>query len=116
MSVQKEEMQKKEMHGQVESSLPQNDASESIAPRLMTLQYNVDETAHIVVDGAHCATCAPHPCLRFCPAKCFTPNPKQGIDYYHAGCVECGACLLHCPRDAVKWEYPRGGFGVNYRF
>ncbi len=88
----------------------------AIAERLMSLQYKVDETAHIVVDGEKCRDCKPHPCLQFCPAKCFTPHPQQGIEYYYAGCVECGACLLHCARDAVQWAYPKGGCGIKYRF
>lgn len=91
----------------------------SVADRLATLAYTVDETPHIVVDGAKCRDCAPHPCLGFCPAQCFTPNDSGdggGIDYYYAGCVECGTCLIMCNRDAVQWSYPRGGYGIVYRF
>ena len=88
----------------------------SIAERLKTLQYNVDDTAHIVVDGDQCGECGTHPCLNFCPAKCFTPNGQGGINYYYVGCVECGTCLILCKKDAIRWNYPKGGYGVNYRF
>ena len=88
----------------------------SISERLTTLAYTVDEIPHIIVDGSRCRDCGAHPCLRFCPAECFTANEAGSIDYYYVGCVECGACLLLCPGDAVQWNYPRGGYGISYRF
>lgn len=88
----------------------------SIAERLRTLQYTVDDTEHIVVDTAQCGECDGHPCVNFCPARCFTWNDSGGIDYYYVGCVECGTCMLLCERDAVCWSYPRGGYGIAYRF
>lgn len=88
----------------------------SISERLTTLAYVVDETPHIVVDGSRCRDCGAHPCLRFCPAECFTANETGSIDYYYVGCVECGACLLLCAGDAVQWDYPKGGYGISYRF
>jgi ferredoxin like protein len=88
----------------------------SIAERLETLQYTVDDTPHIVVDGDRCRACGTHPCLDFCPARCFTPNGRGSIDYYYVGCVECGTCLLLCTPGAIRWSYPKGGHGVSYRF
>jgi ferredoxin like protein len=88
----------------------------SIAERLRTLHFEVDTTAHIVVDGDRCGECGGHPCVHFCPAQCFTPNGRGGIDYSYVGCLECGTCLLLCAEDAVRWGYPRGGCGISYRF
>ena len=93
----------------------------AFADRLATLHYNVDQQPHIVVDGEKCNGCGPHPCLGFCPAGCFTPKEVDGektggIDYYHAGCLECGTCLILCAGEAVRWGYPRGGHGVTYRY
>ncbi len=88
----------------------------SLQERLQTLQYTVDDTPHIEVDGDKCQDCATHPCLNFCPAGCFTPNEAASIDYYYVGCVECGTCLLLCREDAVRWNYPKGGFGISYRY
>ena len=88
----------------------------SITERLSTVQFNVDETAHIVVDGDRCRACDKHTCLTFCPAQCFTPTDSGGIAFYHVGCLECGTCLLLCAGEAVQWNYPRGGYGVSYRF
>jgi len=37
------------------------------------------------------------------------------IDY--AGCLECGTCRVVCnDKGIVKWEYPKGTFGVNFRY
>jgi len=92
------------------------DSSPNVNERLSTLHYTVDDTAHIVVDGDKCRDCGEHACLNFCPARCFTPDSRGGIDYYYVGCVECGTCLLLCRREAVSWNYPRGGCGISYRF
>ena len=88
----------------------------TIAQRLTTTRFAVDEMPHIVVDGDRCTSCAGHPCLTFCPAHCFSRSASGGIDYYYVGCVECGTCLLLCNEEAVHWNYPRGGAGVQYRF
>ena len=34
----------------------------------------------------------------------------------HAGCLECGSCLVICPLGAVSWNLPPPGFGVHYRY
>jgi ferredoxin like protein len=30
--------------------------------------------------------------------------------------LECGTCRIACPHSALEWEYPRSGFGVQFRF
>ncbi|MDH7479765.1 MAG: ferredoxin family protein, partial [Syntrophomonadaceae bacterium] len=43
---------------------------------------------------------------------------KDGeISFDCAGCLECGTCRVVCPRPgAIEWNYPRGGFGIVYRY
>lgn len=89
----------------------------SISSLLSTVHFDVDDKAHIEVDGDTCVGCPSHPCLNFCPAGCFTAAGDAGkIDYYYVGCLECGTCLIMCDRDAVRWTYPKGGYGISYRF
>jgi ferredoxin like protein len=88
----------------------------NITQRLNTIRYTLDETPHIIVEGGKCTSCRGHPCVTFCPAHCFTRSGAGGIDYYYAGCLECGACLVMCNEEAVRWNYPRGGAGIQYRF
>lgn len=87
-----------------------------LAERLETVAFTVDETPHIEVDGEQCRHCERHSCLTFCPAGCFTESTERRVDFYYVGCLECGTCLILCNEEAVSWNYPRGGFGITYRF
>ena len=81
-------------------------------------KFNVDEeTPHIVLDKAICAQCADKPCLYVCPAVLYKLEGNGEIGFDYAGCLECGTCRVVCKnKGIVKWDYPRGTFGVNYRF
>jgi ferredoxin like protein len=70
--------------------------------RLATLVFRADPEPHIVVQTDLCLDCAERPCLFACPTC--------------EGCLECGSCRVVCHREAVSWRYPRGGFGVRYRW
>lgn len=74
-----------------------------------------EEEPHIVLDKALCAQCAQKPCLVICPAALYTLKNDE-INFDYAGCLECGTCRLICQnKGIVKWEYPRGSFGVAFR-
>jgi ferredoxin like protein len=32
------------------------------------------------------------------------------------GCLECGTCRVVCAEQNVNWEYPRGGYGIQFKF
>ncbi|NPV74148.1 MAG: ferredoxin family protein, partial [Pelotomaculum sp.] len=39
------------------------------------------------------------------------------VNFDYAGCLECGTCRAVCPKEgAIAWGYPRGGFGVSFRY
>lgn len=83
-------------------------------------KFNVDEgNHHIEIDEAKCETCSSRPCLFVCPAKCYTADEQGRVSFDYAGCLECGTCRISCRQlgegGVVKWEYPRGTFGVTYR-
>ena len=76
-----------------------------------------DQEAHIRLNKEHCESCEGKPCTFACPAGLFTV--KDGaISFDHAGCLECGTCRVVCPKAgaALIWSYPRGGFGIHYRY
>ncbi|MDD4171567.1 MAG: ferredoxin family protein [Syntrophomonas sp.] len=89
------------------------------APALLGLdRFIVDEEeAHIVVDKEICRQCAEKPCLYVCPAVLYKLDKNGDISFDYAGCLECGTCRIMCKnKGIVKWAYPRGTFGINFRF
>ncbi|MBP2665147.1 MAG: fixX [Firmicutes bacterium] len=89
------------------------------ATELLSLnKFNVDEEEpHIVLDKSICAKCVEKPCLYACPAVLYKLENTDEISFDYAGCLECGTCRVVCKnKGIVKWVYPRGTFGISYRF
>jgi ferredoxin like protein len=81
--------------------------------------FKIDkESSHIRIDHDICRTrCILRPCLYVCPAHLYTMNEERDeilVDY--EGCLECGTCMIVCEEEALTWNYPRAGYGVQYRF
>ncbi len=88
----------------------------SLTERLALNKFEVDhEEPHIVVDKEACRECEKKPCTFVCPAGLYVWNGNELV-FDYAGCLECGACRVVCERKALKWDYPRGSFGVSYRY
>jgi ferredoxin-like protein FixX len=80
--------------------------------RVVGVQAAGDELrAHVVVaaDGVKRLLVA------CCPAHVYTEEPDGTISVEYAACLECGTCLAIAAPGALKWHYPRGGFGVQFR-
>jgi ferredoxin like protein len=80
--------------------------------------FQVDgEQPHIRIDQAICQTrCAIRYCLHVCPAHLYTLNDAGQVSVNYEGCLECGTCWIACQHEALTWQYPRAGYGVQYRF
>ncbi len=78
--------------------------------------YKLDKEAHIKVDIAKCRKCRVKYCTFVCPASLFSLDEKGDIKFDFEGCLECGTCLIACRECGIDWNYPKGGFGVQYRF
>lgn len=75
-----------------------------------------EEEPHIILDKTICAQCREKPCLVVCPAVLYTQKDGE-INFDYAGCLECGTCRVACKnKGIVKWSYPRGTFGVAFRY
>ena len=75
-----------------------------------------DEEPHIILDKETCAKCSKKPCTFVCPAALYVVKEGE-ITFDYAGCLECGTCRIACPSShMMKWNYPRGTFGVEYRY
>jgi len=88
-----------------------------VKARLGTTEYNFDseEHAHITINPDICKDCPHHMCMYGCPSLCFTLVKKQ-MTFQYEDCVECGTCDILCDRGSVKWNNPRGTFGVKYKY
>jgi len=80
------------------------------------VSYNIHPEPHIRIIRDTCHECMHKTCTFACPVRCYTWNETRGkIDFAYEACVECGTCLVVCDRDALEWNYPRGGYGVRFR-
>jgi ferredoxin like protein len=57
------------------------------------------------------------PAVRICPAGCYSENEQAAVVLNVDGCLECGTCRIICTTYRnVDWEYPRGGYGILFKF
>ncbi|HBA54969.1 MAG TPA: hypothetical protein DCZ04_11100 [Syntrophorhabdus aromaticivorans] len=80
--------------------------------------FRTDSESHITIDHEICRRrCTIKYCLFVCPGHLYTYNEEADeVVVEYAGCLECGTCKIACTEGAIKWVYPRGEFGVQYRF
>lgn len=90
---------------------------ESIEAKLAKVTINIDKEAHISVKKELCGECEEKPCIPACPAANYDwEESGDQLVFNHEGCLECGTCRFICPLDAIEWSYPRGEFGVRFRW
>jgi len=77
--------------------------------------WDVDSKPHIIVDYEKCKRCEPRPCVKLCPGGCYTLVGEE-ILFSYEGCLECGTCRIICLEEAITWNYPLSGRGIQYRF
>lgn len=91
-----------------------------VEEKLYQNRYVVDEgQPHIrILDPKVCAeSCDSQPCTFCCPAGCYLKTEEGGVNLLTDGCLECGTCRVICQDQGnIAWEYPRGGFGIQYKF
>lgn len=86
--------------------------------RLYLVKYNPDKVSHLVImDRETCLRCEFKPCQFFCPAQVYSWDEETNrINVAYEGCFECGACRTGCPYLNIEWHYPKGGYGVSFRY
>lgn len=89
----------------------------NVEEKLFQNRYRVDAgRPHIRVKNLDvCATCAMQPCTVCCPAGCWRVEDGH-IELVVDGCLECGTCRIVCEWKNVDWNFPRGGFGILFKF
>ena len=90
-----------------------NENKKSIQDKLATIKYNCSNKSHLGVDLKKCATCKEKTCTFICPASVYELDENlDEIVVRYENCLECGACRIACPKNAISWEYPPSGCGV----
>lgn len=91
-----------------------------IEEKLYQNRYIVDESRpHIHIRSADVCSgsCSAKPCTVCCPAACYTLGDDGGVTLATDGCLECGTCRVICQDNKnIAWDYPRGGYGISYKF
>lgn len=91
-----------------------------VEERLFQNRYRVDPgRAHIrITDPSVCTVdCHSKPCTFCCPAGCYTKEGDGRVTLITDGCMECGTCRIICTEFRnIQWEYPRGGYGILFKF
>ena len=92
----------------------------NVEEKLFQNRYRVDAgRPHISIrDLDVCRSqCTTQQCTSCCPAGCYTAEGNSAVTLITDGCLECGTCRVICTEfHNVDWEYPRGGFGVLFKF
>ena len=89
-----------------------------IEEKLAIDAFKTDKESHIKINHVICrTTCATRYCLTVCPGHLYAYNAESDeITVEFAGCLECGTCKIACKDGAIEWVYPRGEYGVQYRY
>ncbi|MEN2974644.1 MAG: 4Fe-4S dicluster domain-containing protein [Candidatus Caldarchaeales archaeon] len=88
----------------------------TVEERLALTKIEIHSEPHIILELEKCKNCNLRLCISSCPAGLFTVDDSGEVKFTYEGCLECGACRILCPEGSIKWSYPPGGFGVQYRF
>lgn len=89
-----------------------------VEDKLYQNRYLVDAgRPHITVRPHTVPTPALRSLLTACPARCYELNDAGQVEITADGCMECGTCrVIAEPSGDIAWSYPRGGYGVLYKF
>ncbi len=89
-----------------------------VEEKLFQNRYQVDAgRPHITVRPHETPSPALLALTKVCPAKCYEENERGQVEITVDGCMECGTCRMLCEASGdIEWSYPRGGFGVLFKF
>lgn len=84
--------------------------------KLFLNRFNADSVSHLkIISREVCLGCRFKPCTMFCSAGVYKWEEDR-ITIAYEGCLECGTCRIGCPYANIQWDYPRGGFGISYKY
>lgn len=97
--------------------MDENKIPDSLDDKLYKVKCNADEVSHLKADRAECNECVSKICEIICPAGVYEwDDMAKTLIINYENCLECGACRIACEKKCLKWEYPRGGKGVVFKY
>jgi len=89
-----------------------------IEEKLALNAFKTDKESHIKIDQEICRKkCTRRHCLFVCPGHLYSYDEENSVvSVEFAGCLECGTCKIACTQGAIEWVYPKGEYGVQYRY
>ncbi|HIJ66133.1 MAG TPA: 4Fe-4S dicluster domain-containing protein [Candidatus Hydrogenedentes bacterium] len=88
-----------------------------IEDKLSKVQFINHADSHLAVrDQQTCRRCVLRPCVDVCPGAVYDYSNEEGLSVAYENCLECGSCKIVCEFDNIEWNYPPGGFGVDYQW
>ena len=89
-----------------------------VEDKLFYNRYLVDiGRPHITVTAHETPSANLKAMLTACPARCYALNDQGQVEVTVDGCIECGTCRVLCEEGGdIVWNYPRGGYGVLFKF
>ena len=89
----------------------------TVEDKLGKTKFTVDEShSHITVDRDYLDKEEAKRLCSVCPAGLYKLDEQGRLQFSYLGCLECGTCRLICDQNNVDWNYPRGGFGILFKF
>jgi len=93
-----------------------SNTTSSVREKLSVTRFSHHPESHVAVrDQAVCRDCVLKLCVDICPGNVYRYTEDPGLTIAHETCLECGSCRIVCEFDNLEWDYPPGGFGVDYR-
>lgn len=85
----------------------------TIEEKLYVTRFTPNTESHIKTNQDICITCKGKECTKFCPANVFAWSQIDDVLIIgYENCLECGACKIGCPYEAIEYSHPKPGFGV----
>jgi ferredoxin like protein len=96
-----------------------------MSAQIARVEEKLFQNRYLVDSGRPHITIAPHSkpsknllsMTKLCPAGCYEENSAGQVEITPDGCLECGTCRVLCEASGdIVWNYPRGGYGVLFKF
>ena len=85
----------------------------TIEEKLFITRFRPNTESHIKTNQDICNLCPGKECTKFCPANVFVWSEiDEKLIIGYENCLECGACKMGCPFEAIEYVNPKSGYGV----